>query len=148
VGGAAAVISRKAQRLGDVAAATIVIHDAPVDGTDLGGLVLPKYNSLRGHQHLGARLRANTSPALAHAALRALLRREQFEPAARLELFGDLAAHFRSLTPLPPDLQEGISDEQFVHDVLEVLFGLKPPVPSRLESPDGQLPQVAGGGGF
>lgn len=148
VGGAAAVISRKAQRLGDVAAATIVIHDAPADGTDLGGLVLPKYNSLRGHQHLAARLRANTSPALAHAALRALLRREQFEPAARLELFGDLAAHFRLLTPLPPDLQEGISDEQFVHDVLEVLFGLKPPVASHLESPDGRLSQVARGNGF
>ena len=128
IGGTAAIISRKAQRLGDVAAATIVIHDAPVFGVDLGGLVPAKYNSLRGQQHLAARLRANTSPAVAHAALQALLRREQFEPPARLALFSDMAAHFRTLTLFPPELEEGISDEQFVQNVLEVVFGLKPPV--------------------
>lgn len=127
VGGLAALFSRKAQRLGDVAAATIVIHDAPVVGADLGRLVLAKYNSLRGQPHLAARLRANTSPALAQAALQALLRREQLDPSARLALFGDLAAHFRTLTaPRPPELDEGISDEQFVRNVVEVLFGARP----------------------
>jgi uncharacterized RDD family membrane protein YckC len=122
LGGLAALFSRKAQRLGDVAAATIVVHEPPVAGTDLAGLVLAKYNSLRGQQHLAARLRANTSPAL-----QALLRREQFEPAARLALFAELAAHFRTLVVLPPELDEGISDEQFVRNVVEVLFGAKPP---------------------
>lgn len=131
VGGTAALCSRKAQRLGDVAAATIVVHDAPVQAADLGALVLAKYNSLRGQQHLVARLRAKTSPALAHAALQALLRREQFGPAARLTLFGELAAHFRGLTPLAPELDEGISDEQFVRNVVEVLFGAKPPSSDR-----------------
>jgi uncharacterized RDD family membrane protein YckC len=146
VGGTAAIVSRKAQRLGDVAAATIVVHDAPVVGADLGGLILSKYNSLRGQQHLAARLRANTSPALAHAALRALLRREQFEPAARLELFRELAMHFRSLTPFPPELDEGISDEQFVHNVLEVVFGVKPPVVNPLEPTVRRAAEMAGGG--
>ena len=131
VGGATALCTRKAQRLGDVAAATIVVHDAEMLGTDLGGLVLAKYNSLRGQQHLAARLRAKTSPALAHAALQALLRREQFEAAARLELFRELAAHFRTLTPMPPEVEEGISDEQLVRNVVEVVFGAKPPPPTR-----------------
>jgi uncharacterized RDD family membrane protein YckC len=139
LGGLAAVFSRKAQRLGDVAAATIVVHEPPVAGTDLTGLVLAKYNSLRGQQHLAARLRANTSPALAHAALQALLRREQFEPAARLALFGELAAHFRTLAVLPPELDEGISDEQFVRNVVEVLFGAKPP-PAQPDSRRGGEP--------
>jgi uncharacterized RDD family membrane protein YckC len=130
IGGLAALLSRRAQRLGDVAAATIVVHDAPVAGADLGGLVLAKYNSLRGQPHLAARLRANTSPALALAALQALLRREQLEPVARLALFGELAAHFRTLTaPRPPELDEGISDEQFVRNVVEVLFGARPARP-------------------
>ena len=107
VGGVASLFSRKSQRLGDVAAATIVVHDAPVTGTDLAGLVLTKYNSLRTQQHVAARLRRQTSPALAHAALQALLRREQYEPAARLALFRELAAHFHALAQLPPELDEG-----------------------------------------
>jgi uncharacterized RDD family membrane protein YckC len=126
VGGVTALLTRKAQRLGDMAAATIVVHDAPVHGVDLGGLVLAKYNSLRGQQHLVARLRGNTEPAVAHAALQAVLRREQFEPAARLALFRELATHFRGIVQLPPELDEGISDEQFVRNVVEVLFGTKP----------------------
>lgn len=141
-GGVTALFSRKAQRLGDVAAATIVVHEAPVFGTDLGGLVLAKYNSLRGQRHLAARLRANTSPALAQSALQALLRREQFEAEARLELLRDMAAYFRRLTPLPPELDEGISDEQFVRNVVEVLFGAKPaPVPT------GAAPRAVGAPG-
>ena len=134
VGGVTAIFSRKAQRLGDVAAATIVVHDAPVRGVDLAGLAPVKYNSLRGQQHLAARLRANISPALAHATLRALLRRDQFEPEARLRLFVELAAHFRSLTPLRPEFDEGISDEQFVHNVAEIVFGVKPPTTVQLEA--------------
>jgi uncharacterized RDD family membrane protein YckC len=126
LGGLAAVASRKAQRLGDVAAATIVVHEPPVTGTDLTGLVVAKYNSLRGQRHIAARLRANTSPALAHAALQALLRREQFSAGARLALFGDLAAYFRFVAMFSPGLVDGISDEQLVRNVVEILFGARP----------------------
>jgi uncharacterized RDD family membrane protein YckC len=139
VGGVAALLGRKAQRLGDVAAATIVIHDAPVTGVNLGGLVLAKYNSLRGQQHLAARLRAGTSPALAQAALQALLRRDQFKPESRLVLFRELAGHFRGLLAASyPDLEEGVSDEQFVRNVVEVLFGAKPP-PEAIRAPAPEL---------
>ena len=142
VGGVTALCTRKAQRLGDVAAATIVVHEAPLAGVDLGRLVLAKYNSLRGQQHLAARLRANTSPALAHAAFQALLRREQFEAEARLVLFRELAAHFRRVTPMPPEIDEGISDEQFVRNVVEVVFGAKPSVPARVS--DREMPDLPG----
>lgn len=141
VGGVTALCTRKAQRLGDVAAATIVVHEAPLAGIDLSHLVLAKYNSLRGQQHLAARLRANTSPALAHAAFQALVRREQFEAEARLVLFRELAAYFRSLTPMPPEIGEGISDEQFVHNVVEVVFGAKPPAPEPTQAAGRQTPE-------
>lgn len=126
VGGLATLAGRKAQRLGDFAAATIVVHEPPLARVDLGGLVLAKYNSLRGQQHVAARLRANISPALAYAALQALWRRDEFEDAARVTLFAELGAHFRSLTPLPVEADEGISDEQFVRNVVEIVFGAKP----------------------
>ncbi|RXK53320.1 RDD family protein [Oleiharenicola lentus] len=122
VGGVAALLGRKSQRLGDVAAATIVVHEAPVQTAGLAGLEVSKYNSLRGQQHVAARLRTVTPPALANAARQALLRREEFEPEARLALFRDLAGHFRRVAHLPPELEEGISDEQFVRNVVEVLF--------------------------
>jgi uncharacterized RDD family membrane protein YckC len=126
VGGLAALVGRKAQRLGDFAAATIVVHEPPLARIDLGGFTLAKYNSLRGQQHVAARLRAGISPALAYAALQALWRREEFADAARVTLFAELAAHFRSLTPQPAEAGEGISDEQFVRNVVEVVFGAKP----------------------
>ncbi len=126
VGGVAALMGRKSQRLGDFAAATIVVHEAPPVRVDLGGIVLAKYNSLRGQQHVAARLRAQISPALAYAALQALWRREELEDAARVTLFAELARHFRSLTTLPAEVDEGISDEQFVRNVVEVVFGARP----------------------
>lgn len=126
VGGLAALAGRKAQRLGDFAAATIVVHEPPLARTDLGGLVLAKYNSLRGQRHVAARLRAAISPALAYAALQALWRRDEFDDAARVTLFAELAGHFRALTPLPLEANEGISDEQLVRNVVEVVFGAKP----------------------
>lgn len=126
VGGIAALMSRRAQRLGDLAAATIVVHEPPRQGLDLVGFELAKYNSLRGQQHVAARLRANVSPALAYAALQALERREEFAAAARVELFAALAEHFRKIAALPPELAEGISDEQFVRNVVEVVFGARP----------------------
>lgn len=142
VGGVAALLGRKAQRLGDVAAATIVVHDAPAEAVDLAGLALAKYNSLRGQQHVTARLRTSTPPALAQAAWQALRRREEFDPEARLELFQDLARHFRRIAHLPPELEEGISDEQFVRNVVEVLF-VSAPQQARVASRTGE-PAPAG----
>ena len=55
-------------------------------------------------------------------ALEALLRRDEFEPLARLQLFADLAAHFRSLVEFPPEAAEQLSDEQYVRNVVEILY--------------------------
>jgi hypothetical protein len=55
-------------------------------------------------------------------ALEALLRRDEIEPEARLELFGDLARHFKGLVEYPAEVVEQMSDEQYVRNVVEVLF--------------------------
>lgn len=122
VGGVSCLLSRKAQRLGDLAAGTIVVHHRKTREPDLEQLLGTKFNSLRAHPHLCGRLRQRTSPAQARLALQALVRREEFEPGARVELFAEMAAHFKSLAQFPPELLEAMPDEQFVRNVVDLLF--------------------------
>jgi uncharacterized RDD family membrane protein YckC len=122
VGGTAAWLSPKAQRLGDLAANTIVIRTPKIAPPDSEQITAGKFNSLRRHPHLEARLRQLISPVEARLALQALLRREEFEPAARAGLFARLGAHFRGLVEFPPEAVEGITDEQYLRNVVDVLY--------------------------
>ncbi len=122
LGGACCLLSRRAQRLGDLAADTVVVRTAPVVEPDLAQLMAGKYNSLRDHPALAARLRQRISPAEAGVALQALLRRETLDAPARVSLFAALAARFRAAAPLPEELTDGLADEQFVRNVVDVLF--------------------------
>lgn len=122
IGGTAALFGRRAQRLGDLAAGTLVIWEAPVPQPDLGSLQDTKYNSLRRHAHVVARLRQAVTPAQAQAAWLALKRRDQLESAARVRLFARMAEHFKASTHLPDEAIDGVSDEQLVRNVVDVLY--------------------------
>jgi uncharacterized RDD family membrane protein YckC len=122
VGGAATLLNSRAQRLGDIAANTIVIRHAQPIVPDLDQLLPGKFNSFRGYPHLVARLRQSVSPEEADIALRALMRRENLDPEARLKLFAQLTGHFEELAAFPPECTDGISDEQHVRNVVDVLF--------------------------
>jgi uncharacterized RDD family membrane protein YckC len=69
VGGLACLISRRAQRLGDIVANTIVAWNPRLSEPDLDQLLEGKYNSLRKYPHLEARLRQHVSPHEAQIAL-------------------------------------------------------------------------------
>ena len=122
VGGVSCWITRKNQRLGDIAANTLVVRLPRVAEPDVEQLLAGRYNSLRQHPHLEARLRQHTEPAEASLALQALLRRDDFDPSARLELFADLARHFRAKVTFPAEATDGISDEQYVRNVVDILY--------------------------
>ena len=122
VGGLACLISRRAQRLGDFAANTIVVRNPLTMEPDLDQLFAGKYNSLREHPHLAARLQQRVSPAEAQVALQAVLRRDELNADARVELFAEMAAHFRRVVEFPPESTEGITDEQYVRNVVDLLF--------------------------
>jgi uncharacterized RDD family membrane protein YckC len=122
VGGAASIFNRKAQRLGDVAANTVVVCAPRFPLPDLEQLLAGKYNSLLAYPHLTARLRQRVSPAEAAIPLEALLRRNALAPDARVQLFAELAAHFRAKVPFPEAATEGIADEQYVRNVVDILF--------------------------
>ena len=122
VGGVACWLSPKCQRLGDLAANTIVIRSPQVFEPDLDQLLTGKFNSLREYPHLVARLRQNVSPSEAGIALQALLRRDEFDPAARVDMFSELAAHFRAKVEFPPEATDGVADEQYLRNVVDVLY--------------------------
>lgn len=122
VGGAACLLSRRAQRLGDLAANTVVVRMLRHREPDLDQLLAGKFNSLRQHPHLVGRLRQRVSPEEARLALQALVRRDEIDPAARVRLFAELAAHFRSLVAFPAEAVEAMPDEQYVRNVVDVLF--------------------------
>ena len=122
VGGISCWLNRKSQRLGDIAANTVVIRTPRVAEPNVDQLLAGKFNSLRQHPHLEARLRQQVSPAEAAVALQTLLRRDDFDPQARIELFAELACHFRSKVAFPPEDIEGVSDEQYVRNVVDVLY--------------------------
>jgi uncharacterized RDD family membrane protein YckC len=122
VGVLSCLFTRHAQRLGDIAAGTVVVrHDTATDRAVSVDTRL-KYNSLRAHAHLAARLRQRSTPEEAAVALRALHRRNELEPAARAALFDELAAHFRGKVEFPPEALDGLGSEQYVRDVVDILY--------------------------
>ena len=127
IGGLSCLLSPKAQRLGDLAANTIVLREPKIPAPDLEQLLTNKYNSLRDHPHLVARLRQRTSPNEADIALRALLRRDELDPLSRVDLFAQMAIHFKKIMPIPQEITDGVTDEQFVRNLVEVLFLTKQP---------------------
>jgi uncharacterized RDD family membrane protein YckC len=122
LGGLCVVLSPRLQRLGDLAAGTLVVRIPQFAAPDLSQVAPGKYCGFREHPHLAARLRQSVTPVEADLALQALLRREAFALAARVALFAALAEHFRSLVEFPQSATDGLSDEQYVRNVVAVVF--------------------------
>jgi uncharacterized RDD family membrane protein YckC len=131
VGGIACFFSRNGQRLGDLAANTIVVSnrtagpEASWNTPDLDLIANAKdvkYNSLQAYPHLAARLRSQASPEAVGLAVRAIAGRERYTPLARVELFRDLALYFQSLVKFPDPAVESLTDEQYVRGVLRVIY--------------------------
>lgn len=122
VGGLACVFSRNAQRLGDLAANTVVTRERKLEPPDIEQIAPAKYNSLLAQPHLAARLRALVTPEAAALAVRAVTQRDGYDPLARIVLFRELAAHFKTLVEFPEESVESLTDEQYVRSVLRVIY--------------------------
>ncbi|MGD9301277.1 MAG: RDD family protein [Desulfobacterales bacterium] len=122
VGGLTCLISRRAQRLGDIVANTIVVWNPGVKEPDLDQLLEGKYNSFRKYPHLEARLRQHLSPAAARIALQSIVRRDELEPESRVALFKYIADHFKSIVTFPSEATDGLSDEQYIRNVVDALY--------------------------
>ncbi len=122
LGGLVCLFSPKSQRIGDMVANTVVIRTPKWPEPDLDQIMEGKFNSLRDHPHIAARLRQRTSKELAGIALAALLRRDDLNPEDRLELFQAIARRIRDLASFPEEATDGLSDEQYVRNAVDILF--------------------------
>jgi hypothetical protein len=131
VGGLTCWLNSKCQRLGDIAANTVVVRAPKISEPDLDQLLAGKFNSLRQFPHLVARLRQNISPMEADVALQAIMRRDEFDPVARVELFEQLAEHFKTKVEFPAEATDGIADEQYLRNIVDALYRTKIETPRR-----------------
>lgn len=122
VGGLACLLSPRSQRLGDLAAGTLVVHLPRHTRPDLDAIDWPRHNSLRAHPRIAAALRRLVTPAEAAIGLEALIRRDRLEPEARLRLFAELADSYRAKVRLPDSATRLLSDEQLVRNVLDIVY--------------------------
>lgn len=122
VGGLSCLLTGRSQRIGDIAAGTMVVREPVVERPDLEQVTASKYNTLREHRLLAGRLRQRSPQTASNIALEACLRREELEPSSRVALFAEIAEYFTETVPLTSEVTEGIGAEQLVRDVVEVLF--------------------------
>lgn len=122
VGGIATLFNRNSQRLGDLVANTCVVEiRKPV--LDLRSVSLQKRaNSLRRYPVQAARLRQEIHIEQASLILRALERRDKLEENARVRLYREMATDIRERCPFPQEATTNLSDEQFLRNVLDILY--------------------------
>lgn len=122
VGGLCALMSPRSQRLGDLAAGTVVVRlpqlQAPVLSEVLGSV----YNSFRDHPRLEALLRQRISPDQSALALHALHRRDEMDSVARARLFKQLVAVFREQVEFPEEVTAAMSDEQYIRNCVDTIY--------------------------
>jgi len=122
VGGLSIFWTKKAQRLGDLAAHTIVVRHEKKNDFDFTQAQSGKFNSMKSHSRQCGKLRQTTPPEVAGLALQSLLRRNQLSDSARLEVFGKIRADLESHAPFPEESTLGLTDEQYVRNAVEILF--------------------------
>ena len=116
------LFTKRCQRIGDIAAGTLVIREVAMAPPRYNELLDSGDNSFASAPHLESRLRQHTSPEEARIALDAITRRNELTPESRLQLFSQLADYFREISEFPDEITVGLSDEQYVRNVVDTLF--------------------------
>jgi uncharacterized RDD family membrane protein YckC len=122
LGGFCAIISQRSQRLGDLAAGTIVTCIPELHAPEMSEILGSVYNSFRDHPRLEALLRQSITPDQSAIALQALRRRDEIEPVSRTLLFASLAETFRKKVKFPEDVTATLSDEQYVRNCVDTVY--------------------------
>ncbi len=120
VGGSVAVFNRHSQRLGDLAAGTVVVSE-PTAAKWRGPDLATRFNSLAAYPHLVARVRHGASSELIQVAMAALVRRDRLSPAARVRLFDELRRQFSGVAGFPESAVEHLTSEQYVRNLVALL---------------------------
>ena len=134
-GAVAIFATHRRQRLGDLAAGTVVTRTPRHDLPNFDALAPARFNTLKAHPITCARLRQKSPPELTSIATEALIRRDELDARCRVVVFDELTDQFKSLADIPETIVESLSSEQFVRNVSEVIHFRpgKPPIPPPLK---------------
>lgn len=122
VGGVCALINPRSQRLGDLAAGTVVVRVPEIVPPELSGVVGNHYNSFRDHPRLEALMRQRIPPEQSSIALESLRRREEMDPVQRARLYGELSRYFHEQVPFPEEVTAAMSDEQYLRNCVDTIY--------------------------
>lgn len=122
VGGVTTLFNRNSQRMGDLVANTCVIEIRKPALSIRNVSLQKRSNSLWKFPVQAARLRQEIHIEQASLILRALERRDKLEEDARIRLFRELADDIRERSPFPHEATVNLSDEQFLRNVLDILY--------------------------
>ncbi len=122
VGGVVSVLHPRNQRLGDIAASTVVIRIPALLQPDAEQLMHKGENSFANYPEVVARLKREVEPSEAMIAVEALIRRDSLEPGERVALFRELRDHFQMKTPFPEEALLGLSAEQYLRNIVNLLY--------------------------
>lgn len=122
VGALFVILTREAQRLGDIAAGTVVIRTQRPTGLIVPPTIrTPGVNSFIAYPHLVNRVRQRAPVELLQIAIAALERRDELEPSARLRLFEEIEARWRALETFPEEITAYLTPEQYVRRLLDAV---------------------------
>ncbi len=122
VGGIAVLASRRRQRLGDFVANTVVVKISTPEKPDFSCISSDKFNSLRKHPEIIGELRNRLPQSLMLLALKTAMRRDMIEAERRQEIFSELRMEIRKYASIPAEIEEDLSDERFVFNVIDVVL--------------------------
>jgi uncharacterized RDD family membrane protein YckC len=121
-GGVACLLTRKYQRLGDLAAQTVVVRAIKTGIPDIAKLIPDKYNSFKDHPHIAARLRNDVPAEIASLVVKALIRGKTLEADAKMKIYESLVSLLQTYAKFPQEATEGLSNERFLRNTLEILY--------------------------
>lgn len=125
LGGVCSLINKRSQRLGDMAAGTVVVRMPLIVPPELTGVVGTHFNSFRDHPRLEALLRQRIPPEQSGIALEALRRRDEMDPVKRAQLYSELSSYYREHVPFPEEVTAAMSDEQYLRNCIDTLYRVK-----------------------
>ena len=122
IGGVTSLLSPRYQRLGDIAAQTLVIRIIKVGKPDVATLMPDKYNSLRDYPYIVSRLQNNCPVELSSLLLKALIRRTVLKDEPRREIYSQLVQELAKCAKFPQEATDGLSNERYLKNCVDILY--------------------------
>lgn len=125
LGGVVGFFSKNHQRLGDMAAATIVLDVKKRMDLPFESLPINKFNSMLKYPHLCAKLRKVVTPEEVKIVFELLHRKKTIQSAASFELYEKAKVYFQKKVAFPDEELVNMSAEMYLINLVNILSGRK-----------------------